>query len=68
MRCKLVVELLSFEEVALLRSGDDLPSELSYSPFEDDLRCVRQNFGGGEAAEDAFDGAVLEEVAGTFPL
>jgi hypothetical protein len=25
-------------------------------------------FGGGEAAEDAFDGAVLEKVAGTFPL
>jgi hypothetical protein len=24
--------------------------------------------GGGEAAEDAFDGLVLEEVAGTFPL
>ena len=23
---------------------------------------------GGEAAKDAFDGLVLEEVAGTFPL
>jgi hypothetical protein len=24
--------------------------------------------GGGEAAEDAFNGLVIEEVAGTFPL
>jgi hypothetical protein len=24
--------------------------------------------GGGEAAEDAFDASILEEVSGTFPL
>ena len=64
---ELAVKLVSFEVIAALRSGGDLDAQLADSPFEDDLRCIRQSFGGGEA-DDAFDGLVLEEVAGTFPL
>ena len=67
MGSELVMEPLSFEVVALLRSGNDLPSELSDSPFEDDLRCVRQSLGGGEAAEDAIAGRYSKKLPVPFP-
>jgi hypothetical protein len=31
------MKLVSFEVIATLRSGGDLRSEFTYSPFEDDL-------------------------------
>ncbi|MGB7794046.1 MAG: hypothetical protein WBL39_22855 [Terrimicrobiaceae bacterium] len=68
MGSELAMKLASFEVVAALRSGDYLHSQFSYSPLENDFCCVGQSLGGGEAAKEAFDGLVIEEVVGTFPL
>jgi hypothetical protein len=37
---KLAMKLVSFDVIALFRSGNDLPSEFSYSSFENDFRRI----------------------------
>ena len=57
MGSELAMEPASFEVIASLRGGDDLRSELSYSPLKDDLVVSDKALGSGETAEDGLDGS-----------
>jgi hypothetical protein len=68
MGSELAMKPVSFEVIALLRSRSDLHSELSNSPLKMIFVASDKVLGGGEAVENVFDAAALEEAAGIFPL